>query len=77
METECYEEEFQYYRKTDYKPIIPGISTGVGKNGNGKNGNGKNGNGNKGNGKNGDIFVFVIINILPNYLYYKKKYDGV
>ena len=35
-----------------------------------KNGNGKNGNGNKGNGKNGDIFVFVIINILPNYLYY-------
>ena len=34
------------------------------------NGNGKYGKGNKGNGKNGAIFVFVIINILPNYLYY-------
>ena len=47
---------------------------GNGKNGNGNNGNGKNVNGNKGNGKNGDIFVFVIINILPNYLYNLKKY---
>ena len=48
---------------------------GVGKNGKGNNGNGKNGKGNKGNGKNGDIFV--IINILPNYLYYLKKNTGV
>ena len=27
LETECYEQEVQPYQKTDYKPIITGLST--------------------------------------------------